>query len=112
VDGDRHATAEHREVDVGDAAVTVDSGQCVVFLTNRATTSATEVQLDIRGARFTVEDAWTVTTPDGLTRHAVNTADSQPVRPIPLPDVTSGDTITATLPPLSWTALRLVDRDA
>ncbi|GAB3897129.1 alpha-L-arabinofuranosidase C-terminal domain-containing protein [Kibdelosporangium lantanae] len=112
VDGDRHATAEHGEVDVVDAAVTVDSGQCVVFLTNRATTSATEVQLDIRGARFTVEDAWTVTTPDGLTRHAVNTADSQPVRPIPLPDVTSGDTITATLPPLSWTALRLVDRDA
>jgi alpha-L-arabinofuranosidase len=113
VDGDRHHTALHGEVDVVDAAATVEeSGRCAVFLTNRATTSATEVRLTIRGPGLDVEDAVTITTPDGLTRHAVNTADAQPVRPTGLPGVTAtrhpgGTTITATLPPLSWTALRL-----
>ena len=117
VDGDRHTTAAHGEVDVVDVAATVDSGQCAVFLTNRATTSATDVRLEIRGARLAVEGAWTIAAPDGLTRHAVNTADAQPVQPIPLPGVTAtpkpgGTTITATLPPLSWTALRLAGPDA
>jgi alpha-N-arabinofuranosidase len=117
VDGPRHVTDEHGEVDVIDAAATVDSGRCAVFLTNRATTSTTDIQLEIRGASFAVADARTIATPDGLTRHAVNTAESQPVQPMPLPGVTAtanpgGTTISATLPPLSWTALRLVGPDA
>jgi alpha-N-arabinofuranosidase len=113
VDGDRHQTARHGEVDVVDAAVTVEqSGRCAVFLTNRSTTSATEVQVVIRGPRLGVQDARTIATPGGLTRHAANTADSQPVTPAVLPGVTAtpctrGTKITATLPPLSWTALRL-----
>jgi alpha-N-arabinofuranosidase len=120
VDSGRIQTALHGEVDVVDAAATVDeSGWCAVFLTNRDTASATEIRLRLNGTRLTVDETWTLTTPDGLTRHAVNTAVSQPVRPTPLLGVTAaphpgGTTITATLPPLSWTALRLrpVGRDA
>jgi alpha-L-arabinofuranosidase len=118
VDGDRLHTARHGEVDIVDAAVTVEqSGHCAAFLTNRATTSATEVRLWIRGASLDIENAWTVTTPDGLTRHATNTAESQPVQPTRLPGVTAaphhgGTIITGILPPLSWTALRLAGRDA
>jgi alpha-N-arabinofuranosidase len=118
VDGDRLHTARHGETDLVDAAVTVEeSGHCAVFLTNRATAAATEVRLRIRGARLDVEDSWTITTPEGLTRHATNTAESRPVRPTRLAGVTAaphhgGTIITGTLPPLSWTVLRLAGRDA
>jgi alpha-N-arabinofuranosidase len=83
-----------------------------VFLTNRATASPTEVRLRLRGARYGVYAAETLTTPDGETRHTANTADSQPVRPVPLPGTAvtadpGGTTITVTLPPLSWTVLQL-----
>jgi len=113
VDGGGLRTALHGEVDVVDAAATVDeSGRCAVFLTNRDITSATEVRLRINGSRLAIDETRTLETPDGLTRHATNTAVSQPVRPTPLPGVTAaphpgGTTITATLPALSWTALRL-----
>ncbi|RSM88685.1 alpha-L-arabinofuranosidase [Kibdelosporangium aridum] len=112
VNGERIHTSQHGEVDIVDAAATVDSGHCAVFLTNRSTTSATEVRLWIRGTVMDLADAWTIATPDGLTRHATNTAESQPVQPTRLPGVAAvphhgGTIITATLPPLSWTALRL-----
>jgi alpha-N-arabinofuranosidase len=118
LDGDRLHTSRHGEVDIVDAAATVDdSGHCAVFLTNRATTSATEVRLRILGTVLDVKEAWTVSTPDGLTRHATNTAESQPVQPTRQPNVTAaphhgGTIITATLPPLSWTALSLGGQDA
>ncbi|MER6800325.1 alpha-L-arabinofuranosidase, partial [Amycolatopsis mediterranei] len=86
-------------------------------LTNRATASATEVRIRLRGARFGVYAAETLTTPDGETRHTVNTADAQPVRPVPLPGTVTtsdpgGTTITVTLPPLSWTVLQLTPQAA
>jgi alpha-N-arabinofuranosidase len=113
VEGKRLRTAQHGEVDLVDAAATVEeSGRGAVFLTNRATASPTEVRIRLRGARFGVYAAETLTTPDGETRHAVNTADSQPVRPVPLPGAAAtsdpgGTTITVTLPPLSWSVLQL-----
>ena len=113
VEGERLRTAQHGEVDLVDVAATAEeSGRGAVFLTNRATASPTEVRLRLRGARFGVYAAETLTAPDGESRHAVNTADAQPVRPVPLPGAAAtsdagGTTITVTLPPLSWTVLQL-----
>jgi alpha-N-arabinofuranosidase len=113
VSGDTVHTGLHGRVDVVDAAATFDeNGDCALFLTNRATESATDVRLRVRGARLTPDGTWTVTVPDGYHRHLTNTAHTEPVRPVPLSGVTAehdpeGTTITATLPPLSWTALRL-----
>ncbi|HEY2062271.1 MAG TPA: alpha-L-arabinofuranosidase C-terminal domain-containing protein [Amycolatopsis sp.] len=113
VTGGRVRTAQHGEVDVVDAAATLDeSGHGAVFLTNRDPLSPTEIRLRLRGGRFAVHDAETLTVPEGGTRHTVNTAESEPVRPVALPGPTAtadarGTVITATLPPLSWTVLRL-----
>jgi alpha-N-arabinofuranosidase len=113
VTGDRLRTAQHGEVGLVDAAATLaESGRGAVFLTNRATASATEVRFRLRGGHFGVVDAETLTAPGGESRHTVNTADAQPVRPVPLPGTAvtadpGGTTITVTLPPLSWTVLRL-----
>jgi len=106
VESEQIHTALHGPVDTVDAAATFGEGRCAVFLTNRSTTSETEVRLDIRGARLSVEEAWTVTTPRGLDRHAAG------IEPLPLSTVdtvdrTEGTTVTVTLPPLSWSALRL-----
>ncbi|MCR6485649.1 alpha-L-arabinofuranosidase [Amycolatopsis sp. OK19-0408] len=113
VEGERLRTAQYGEVDLVDVAATLEeSGRGAVFLTNRATATPTEIHLRLRGARFAVYGAETLTIPGGATRHAVNTAAAQPVRPVPLPGaaVTSdpgGTTITVTLPPLSWSVLRV-----
>ncbi|RSM81071.1 alpha-L-arabinofuranosidase [Amycolatopsis sp. WAC 01375] len=113
VTGETIHTGLHGRVDVVDAAATFDeNGRCAVFLTNRSTESETEVRLRVRGARLTPDGTWTVAVPDGHHRHVTNSVHTAPVRPVPLPGVTAerdpeGTTITATLPPLSWTALRL-----
>ncbi|RSM55938.1 alpha-L-arabinofuranosidase [Amycolatopsis sp. WAC 01376] len=113
VTGETVHTGLHGRVDVVDAAATFDeNGRCAVFLTNRSTESATEVRLRVRGVRLALDGSWIVTVPDGHHRHVTNSVHTAPVRPVPLPGVTAehdpeGTTITATLPPLSWTALRL-----
>jgi alpha-N-arabinofuranosidase len=66
----------------------------------------------VRGARLTPGGSWTIATQDGQNRHLTNSAEAEPVRPVPLHAVAAdhdpeGTIITATLPPLSWTALRL-----
>jgi alpha-N-arabinofuranosidase len=96
VDGDRIRTAQHGEVDLVDVAATVDGSVGAVFLTNRATTASTDVEIRLRGARFALSAAETLGS----------------AGPVPLtgPEATSdtrGTVITATLPPLSWTVLRL-----
>ena len=121
VTGDTVHTGLHGRVDVVDAAATFDEdGRCAVFLTNRATVTATGVRLRVRGARLALTETWTVAVPDGHDRHLTNSVDAEPVRPVPLPGAIAGHdpegtTITVTLPPLSWTAFRLtaeVVRDA
>ncbi len=113
VTGDTVHTGQHGRVDVVDAAATFDeTGACALFLTNRATTSPTEVRVRIRGARLEPNGTWTLSAQDGQTRHTTNSAHAEPVRPVSLNDVAAGHdpegtVITATLPPLSWTALRL-----
>jgi alpha-N-arabinofuranosidase len=96
VTGDRLHTARHGEVDLVDAAATLGEGHGAVFLTNRATASSTGVEIRLRGARFGAVTAETLT-------------DANPA-PLPGAAATSdseGTTITVTLPPASWTALRL-----
>ncbi|MFD7657800.1 alpha-N-arabinofuranosidase [Actinosynnema sp. NPDC059797] len=107
-------TSRHGPVDPVDAAITFDerTGRAAVFLTNRSTTTEAEVLLSLRGAHLEVENALTVTTPASMTRHAANTQHSQPVEPVPLTGVRpvpspGGTTISATLPPLSWSAVEL-----
>jgi len=100
-EGDRIRTAQHSEVDLVDVAATVDESVGAVFLTNRATTTSTDVEIRLRGARFGVPAAETLTA----------------TGPVPLPGATAtsdakGTVITATLPPLSWTVLRLAAPDA
>jgi alpha-N-arabinofuranosidase len=121
VDGAQVDTSRHGRVDVVDAAATVDeTGRCAVFLTNRSTTSATDISLRIRGVGLNLDGAWTIAAAADQTRHTTNSADAEPVRPTPLRGVDvsqhpEGTTILATLPPLSWTVLRLcpqVGRDA
>ena len=112
-DGPGLRTAQHGRVDVVDAAATFDeAGGCAVFLTNRETRSATDVTMQVRGARLELDGAWTVTAHGDQTRHTTNSAAGQAVRPAPLRAASAtshpeGTIITATLPPLSWTALRL-----
>ncbi|MFD8492701.1 alpha-N-arabinofuranosidase [Amycolatopsis sp. NPDC059657] len=120
VGGDTLETARHGRVGIVDAAATIDeTGYCSVFLTNRAATSATDLSLRIHGARLNLCGSWTVAPRSGQTRHTTNSAEEQPVRPVPLRDAAvthepEGTVITAILPPLSWTVLRLtpVVRDA
>jgi alpha-N-arabinofuranosidase len=109
VDGARLHTAQHGEVDLVDVAVTVEEpGRGAVFLTNRASTPGTDVEVGVGGARFAVAAAETL---------AAGEATAGAGGPVPLPGVTAtsdakGTVITATLPPRSWTVLRLVAPDA
>lgn len=113
VEGGTVHTGQHGRVDTVDAAATLDeTGRCALFLTNRATASPSEVRVRIRGARLAPGGSWAIAAQDGNTRHTTNSADAEPVRPVPLRAVAAdhdpeGTIITATLPPLSWTALRL-----
>ncbi|WP_020661530.1 alpha-N-arabinofuranosidase [Amycolatopsis benzoatilytica] len=111
VTGDTVDTAQYGRVDVVDAAATVDDGgRCALFLANRSLASATDLQVRIRGARLVPRESSTIAPGAGQDRHTANSADAEPVRPVPLPRFTTnhdpeGTTVTATLPPLSWTAL-------
>lgn len=106
------ATAQYGPVDVVDAAVTFDESSAAVFLTNRSPTAPTAVRVRLRGATLALSEAWTLTTPPGLTRHATNTAYDHAVVPAELSEVDiknpeEGTEISVTLPPLSWSVLCL-----
>ena len=87
------------EVDVVDVAITADGPSYAVFLTNRDTISETEV-------RITIDDTLTVHEAVTITPQASRHETSVEPRPLSSVDVKAG-TVTATLPPLSWSMLRL-----
>ncbi|PSL05227.1 alpha-N-arabinofuranosidase [Haloactinopolyspora alba] len=102
-------TARFGEVDVVDAVATHDddAGTLTLFVVNRSTEDDLRVTVDLRGlAAHEVAEAWTVHDADV---RATNT-EQQPdrVTPHPTADVqlTAG-TLAATLPAVSWTAIRL-----
>ena len=86
-------------VDVVDVAITADAPDYAVFLTNRDTARETEVRITIDDT-LTVREALTIT--PQASRHETS------VEPRPLSSVDAdGSTVTATLPPLSWSMVRL-----
>ncbi|WP_410627361.1 alpha-N-arabinofuranosidase [Amycolatopsis sp. cmx-8-4] len=101
VGGDRIRTAQHGEVDVVDVAATLDGAAGAVFLTNRATKTSTDVEIRLRGGRFAVAAAETL-----------GSAGPVPLSGAEATSDAKGTVITATLPPLSWTVLRLAGPDA
>jgi alpha-N-arabinofuranosidase len=106
-----YRTARFGEVPVLDAVSTHDpeTGVVTVFAVNRSTSEPLDLTVELRafGASLTVLESWTVSDED-LT--AQNTAE-QPNRVVPRPTekASVGDdaVLTATLPPASWTAIRL-----
>jgi alpha-N-arabinofuranosidase len=114
-------TQKYGAVPVVDAAATRDGDDVVLFLVNRSTTDELALSVEIPDvAALALVDAETLTVPDGLDRHASNTA-AEPSRvglvPLAGVEVSSGaedssgaevsSTVAVTLPALSWSIIRL-----
>lgn len=113
-------TQKYGAVPVVDAAATRDGDDVVLFLVNRSTTDELALSVEIPDvAGLALVDAETLTVPAGLDRHASNTA-SEPARvglvPLAGVEVSSGaevsSTVSATLPALSWSIIRLAATSA
>ncbi len=108
-----YETARFGAVPVLDAVATHDaeSGEVTVFAVNRHLTESLDLTVALAGFRagLRVIESWTLADDD---LHAVNTADD-PDRVVPRPakdaEVTDG-VLRASLPPVSWTAVRLAAR--
>ncbi|MFD1147178.1 arabinosylfuranosidase ArfA [Saccharothrix hoggarensis] len=106
-----YETKRFGEVPVVDAVATHDpeSGDTVVFVVNRHRSEPVDLRVGLAAfGDVEVAEAWTVHDPDGS---ATNT-ESNPDRVVPKPHpatVADGD-LTAVLPPVSWTAVRLSAR--
>ncbi|RSM48928.1 alpha-L-arabinofuranosidase [Actinoplanes sp. ATCC 53533] len=106
-------TAKFGAVPVLDAVATHDaeSGDVTVFVVNRHLTESVDLAVSLAGFRagLRVAESWTLADDD---LYAVNTA-TDPDRVVPRPakdaDVSDG-LLRASLPPVSWTAIRLAAR--
>jgi alpha-N-arabinofuranosidase len=105
-----YETAKYGEVPVLDAVAThdPDTGEVSVFIINRDQTEPVEVAVPLAAfARpLTVAEAWTLADED---LYAANTVDN-PDRVVPKPSTTAkveDNILKLTLPPVSWTAIRL-----
>jgi len=108
--GPVYETARYGEAPVIDAVATHDaeSGEVTVFVVNRSRTEGVELTVALTGfgAGLRVAESWTLADDD---LSAANTAD-QPDRVVPRPAesvAVDGGVLRATLPPVSWTAIRL-----
>lgn len=112
-------TQKYGAVPVVDAAATRDGDDVVLFLVNRSTTDVLALSVEIPDvAGLALVDAETLTVPDGLDRHASNTA-TEPARVglVRLAGVevssesgaaaAGSAAVSATLPALSWSIIRL-----
>ncbi|MFT4280918.1 alpha-N-arabinofuranosidase [Microbacterium sp.] len=100
------------EVPSINAVATVDDAGLSLFLVNRSLEESAEVRIDVAGhaaAGFEVAESHLLHDAD---RYAVNTLDDPDrVAPRPLPGVDLSDgVLSATLPPVSWAAVRLTPR--
>jgi alpha-N-arabinofuranosidase len=104
---DTYETSAYGTVKIVDAAATVDASGASVFLVNRSTDAASTVTIDISGlGSVSVVEAVSIFDDD---IHAANTLASPErvqLRTIDTPAPVDG-VLTLTLPPVSWTALRL-----
>lgn len=104
IDAPTRAT-RHGEAGFVDAVATVEGDRTSVFLVHRGLEDAAVVDLDL-GAEVADAAALVVSAPEGGDRRTVNTADSQPVRPLDLRVERTGPTsIRVTLPPVAWARL-------
>ncbi|GAA4666335.1 arabinosylfuranosidase ArfA [Frondihabitans cladoniiphilus] len=103
VDGGRHG-----EVPAIDCVVTLDEQVVTVLVTNRSLDEAAEVTLAGLPTAVEVVSAETLTVPEGGDRHTSNTeAAPDAVGMVPLAARVDGGVVLVTLPPLSWSILRV-----
>jgi alpha-N-arabinofuranosidase len=106
---DTYTTDAYGEVDLVDAVATHDaeSGTTAVFLVNRSQTEAATVTIDLAAlGGVSVVDAQTLSDDDIQARNTLDAQDRVGLRPTESV-VVSDNTVTVTLPPVSWTALSL-----
>jgi len=108
VSTEAHATTAHGVVPLVDVAASHDPiAGTAIFLVNRSQTEAADVRIDV-SALGEVEIIESTTLSDS-DPHARNTLED-PERVVPRPNdsaAVDGGTMTAALPPLSWTAIHL-----
>jgi len=109
VSSPQHLTRAHGEVDLVDAVATWDeeTGQCAVFLVNRAEKDTISVEIDV--ARLGVSSIAECTTLSDVDPFATNTREEpERVRPHSSTSCTlAGGIVTVVLPPVSWAAVAL-----
>ncbi|GGC09088.1 arabinosylfuranosidase ArfA [Cellulomonas carbonis] len=105
-----HETAKFGETPLVDGVATHDpeSGAVAVFAVNRSLTEDMTLEVDLRAFEgLRVEEALTLANPDAYARATVD--DDETLAPRPNTSaVLEGGTGRITLPPVSWTVLRLV----
>jgi alpha-L-arabinofuranosidase len=106
-------TSRFGDVPMLDAVATHDpeSGDLTIFALNRHLADDLDLTVSVAGFgdQLRVAEAWTLADED---LYAVNTADD-PDRVVPAPAAgvtVDGGVLSATLPPVSWSAIRLVSR--
>jgi alpha-N-arabinofuranosidase len=105
-----HETARFGAVPTLDAVAThdADSGDVTVFVVNRdqAQAAALTVAVSAFGTGLRVAESWTLADDDLLAANTAADPDRVVPRPVDDADVSDG-VLRATLPPVSWTAIRL-----
>lgn len=106
-----YETARFGEVPVVDAVAThdPDTGDLVVFAVNRHQSSAVELSVDLRGwPRMRLASVSVLADPDVRATNTLDDPDRVRPRETDMAKV-DGTELTAALPPVSWSVLRLVD---
>jgi len=107
IDAPTAETAQFGEVPVVDAAATIDGDSLSVFLVNRHQTEPAEITIDIAalGASGSPR-AVGIWDDDRFASNTLEDRERVGLRDNPTPR-RDGDTVTVTIPPISWTALTL-----
>src|SRR5690606_22277538 len=103
LDSPTYATAKHGEVPLLDAVATHDvgTGEVAVFVVNRSQDAALPLSLDLRGAEYRLVEALTYANGDHMWQASAD--DDTSVLPTTNTSASvSGSTVTAELPPISW----------
>jgi alpha-N-arabinofuranosidase len=107
IDGDTVDGGSVGPVTALDAAATVDGDSMAVFLVNRALDDDLELTASIPTGWMLAEHPTVLTIPDGGTRLDISTSSAE-ISPRALDTVSiDGETLTATLPAVSWSVIQL-----
>jgi alpha-N-arabinofuranosidase len=106
-----YSTARFGEVPVIDAVATHDeeTGETALFIVNRHGSQGVELVVDLGGfgSGLDVEEGWFIADEDALATNTLEDPDRVVPRPAETATVTDS-VLRVVLPPVSWTALRLV----